>query len=332
MAKMYYGIDVSEHNGVFPFATVKASNTLFDFAIIRASWGHFQLDKHARVNIQNAKHAGVDYGLYHYSYATNDLEAKLEAESFLEFAKTQTGRTYPLVLDMEDADGWKSKQGVTMEQEIRTIRIWKQIIEGAGEYLMLYCNHDWWNRLRAYDAELIDSLDQWHAHWSDGGLDIDCGIWQFTSDGHMDGHNGRLDMNIAYKDYPSIITGKKPNSKPETTYPLDKYTDEQLADMVMRGECGNGEERKNRLGSRYNAVQAIVNKRLGAEQKPTLQERGRCVVKRGACDVTGVAYSSWVYDSSFYVYRIIGDEAQFATDMNVDCVIGRTKLSNLLPV
>ncbi|MDR6939468.1 N-acetylmuramoyl-L-alanine amidase [Arcanobacterium hippocoleae] len=36
-----------------------------------------------------------------------------------------------------------------------------------------------------------------------------------------------------------------------------------LADAVIRGDYGNGEERKRRLGNLYNAVQARVNAKLG---------------------------------------------------------------------
>ncbi|WP_255315693.1 hypothetical protein [Trueperella pecoris] len=36
-----------------------------------------------------------------------------------------------------------------------------------------------------------------------------------------------------------------------------------LADAVIRGEYGNGEERKRRLGANYVAVQARVNAKLG---------------------------------------------------------------------
>ena len=45
----------------------------------------------------------------------------------------------------------------------------------------------------------------------------------------------------------------------------DNYTDEQLADMVWHGYFGNGQERKNKLGDRYESVQKIVN--LQAKQK-----------------------------------------------------------------
>ena len=41
-----------------------------------------------------------------------------------------------------------------------------------------------------------------------------------------------------------------------------------LADAVLRGEYGNGDERKRRLGSNYAAVQAIVNQKLGAGSAP----------------------------------------------------------------
>ena len=37
---------------------------------------------------------------------------------------------------------------------------------------------------------------------------------------------------------------------------------EALADAVIRGEYGNGQERRNRLGHLYDAVQAIVNRKL----------------------------------------------------------------------
>ena len=45
----------------------------------------------------------------------------------------------------------------------------------------------------------------------------------------------------------------------------DNYTDEQLAVMVWHGYFGNGQERKNKLGDRYESVQKIVN--LQAKQK-----------------------------------------------------------------
>lgn len=44
--------------------------------------------------------------------------------------------------------------------------------------------------------------------------------------------------------------------------PINKYSDLELALMVLLGYLGNGEIRKNKLGSRYNTVQGIVNQIL----------------------------------------------------------------------
>ena len=57
-----------------------------------------------------------------------------------------------------------------------------------------------------------------------------------------------------------------------------KKTNEQLADEVIAGQWGNGDDRKNRLtqaGYDYQAVQDIVNSRLGAKPYRTY------VVKKG---------------------------------------------------
>ena len=47
---------------------------------------------------------------------------------------------------------------------------------------------------------------------------------------------------------------------------LDKYSDKELAQMVLKGQFGNGAMRKAKLGNRYNAVQNEVNKLLGASK------------------------------------------------------------------
>lgn len=43
---------------------------------------------------------------------------------------------------------------------------------------------------------------------------------------------------------------------------LNSYSDLELALMVIQGYYGNGADRKNRLGARYNTVQAIVEQIL----------------------------------------------------------------------
>lgn len=60
------------------------------------------------------------------------------------------------------------------------------------------------------------------------------------------------------------MTGGKPAPAPSAPAPAPQATDlNALADAVIRGDYGNGDERKRRLGDKYDAVMAIVNSRYG---------------------------------------------------------------------
>ena len=48
---------------------------------------------------------------------------------------------------------------------------------------------------------------------------------------------------------------------------LNKYSDEELAQMVWHGYFGNGEERKQKLGARYENVQKLVNEQAKQKQQ-----------------------------------------------------------------
>lgn len=54
--------------------------------------------------------------------------------------------------------------------------------------------------------------------------------------------------------------------------PLAKYTNEQLADLVIQGKFGNGEARKKALGSRFDAVQKIVDHKVNSAAYYTVKK------------------------------------------------------------
>ena len=106
----------------------------------------------------------------------------------------------------------------------------------------------------------------------------DYAIWQYSSSGRIDGINGNVDMDICYKDFPSIIKAggyngytKSGSTKPVTptapTAPAKK-TVAELVEEVLAGKWGNGDDRKKRLteaGYNYDEVQEAVNKKLEAQ-------------------------------------------------------------------
>jgi len=94
-------------------------------------------------------------------------------------------------------------------------------------------------------------------------------IWQYTSSA------GTLDRDIANMDATAwrkyaAVNGKvdsTPQPTPTPTPQPAKKSNEQIADEVIAGKWGNGSEREQRLkaaGYDYNAIQAIVNQKLGA--------------------------------------------------------------------
>lgn len=237
-----------------------------DFFIFRSHAGISEDSKAAR-NVDLAIDSGKPYGLYIYSYALNTARAAQEAANVVAFANSRRVRPKFLVIDMEDADGYKARNGMPSNKTLREIcRVECEAFEAAGYYAMVYASSSW------FKGKLVgieQRFDKWEAHWPTSGgrqrgMDTDpsgesaanCGIWQFTSEGHLPGYNGNLDMNYLYKDV--ILGGDTPAPQPAPTPSVEGSTLD-LAIRVMRGEFGNGDDRKNNLGNRYDEVQDFIN-------------------------------------------------------------------------
>lgn len=209
------GIDISSWNKGLDYNKIK--NNGISFVMIRSSFGWFNEDNEFRNHVKGCEAVGLPYGLYHYSYALNLDQAKIEADGLINLAKS-CNPTYPIVLDMEDADGYKTKHGFPSNETL--VQICEYILdrlEKAGFYAMLYASKSW------FDTKLNDSrlnrFDKWLAHWGINQPSMSCGIWQYTSTGKVNGINGNVDMNIAYKDYPSIIKGLSSNTPSQPSTP-----------------------------------------------------------------------------------------------------------------
>ena len=268
----YKGIDVSKHQGTIDWAKVKAAGV--QFAMLRAGYGRYdnQKDERFEANYKGATAAGIPVGAYHYSYATTAEQAEQEAEVFLGWIKGKT-LTYPVAFDIEDKK--QANLGVSVISDI--IRAFCETVEAAGYYVVVYANKDWLtNRI---DADCKSRYDIWLAQWtSEPTYTGSFGLWQYSSKGSVDGVSGNVDMNIAYKDYPSIIAGMG-SSDTTASAPTDtaKKTNSELANEVIAGKWGNGEERKQRLtaaGYDYDAVQEIVNERVKPKETVYTVKKG----------------------------------------------------------
>lgn len=230
------GIDISAWNGNVDMKKIKEAG--IKFVMIRASYGNGHEDSRFRNNVRKCNEIGMPWGAYHYSYALNETEAKKEAKAFLKIVKSVKGRSYPLVVDIEDADRYKSKRGMKVKDEIPVIKAFKKVI---GDDLMLYCNLSYYNTLKKASPSLIESLDLWLAQWEVKEPSVKCDIWQYTSDGKVNGSSERTDMNECYTDY---IGSSKP-AAPSTGFQKGQ-TVTLSANMKVRTGAGKSYRWKKR--------------------------------------------------------------------------------------
>ena len=224
------GIDISSHQGIIDFSKVKSQ---VDFVMIRSGYGFYHEDLMFKNNADACQKYGIPYGFYHYSYATNVEDAKKEVEGMLQSIKNYQP-SYPIVIDMEDSDGYKKEHGnPSNEMYVEICSLFCKELEKAGYYAMIYANLDWLqNRIH---STKLDGFDKWLAQWSSAPTyQQPFGIWQYSSSGKIDGITGNVDMDIAYKDYPIIIRKKglnhlekkdsieKPNVDSYITYTIEK--------------------------------------------------------------------------------------------------------------
>ena len=195
------GIDVSHHNGIIDWDKVKADG--IEFAILRCGYGRKsirQIDRQFERNYRECKRVGIPVGVYHYSYAKNAEDARLEADFMLELVAGKQFE-YPVIFDIED----KGQEAFGKDVLTDITVTFCEKIEAAGWYVSIYSNPDWFtNKL---NLERLKPYDKWLAHWISvpkWGNEFG-GLWQYTDSGRVDGIETAVDMNISYRDYPSVI-------------------------------------------------------------------------------------------------------------------------------
>lgn len=154
-----YGVDISEHNGE-NFDVSK-----YDFVIIRACYGE-NTDKLFETYVKKCENANIPYGVYCYDYALNDDEAKAEANYILELIKDKNVQL-GVWFDMEDADGYKKKNGVlTKERCTSSCRAFCDVLKAHGYYTGVYTSSSWLN------TYVETTYPLWVANWGSNNGEI----------------------------------------------------------------------------------------------------------------------------------------------------------------
>lgn len=198
------GIDVSSHQGEIDWQKVKKAG--IEFAIIRTGYGDTltnrnQIDNRFHANMRGAIAAGLRVGAYHFSYAGTESAARQEARGALELVRGYS-LIYPIFFDYEyDSDRLAGK--LSREQLTSVALAFLNEIKAGGYQAGVYANLDFLRN--RYDREKIADYDLWLADYN-STPHYPCAIQQTSSDGSVNGINGAVDTDVAYKEYREDFT------------------------------------------------------------------------------------------------------------------------------
>lgn len=203
------GIDVSKWQGKIDWQKVKSSG--IEFAFIRIGYrgenGIIYKDDNADYNIQQAQKVGVLVGVYFFSTAVNEIEAKEEAH-WTTRAIEGYSISYPVVYDCEGYKKASSRMNsLSADERTANALAFLETIESEGYEPMFYAARNdvlantYWNI-----TDISDKYKVWIAQYPsetypdrekpdyNGRADA----WQYTDKGTVNGIEGNVDMVVCY--------------------------------------------------------------------------------------------------------------------------------------
>ena len=278
---------------------VDVYNMQADFIVVGTTWGTGQVNNNCLVSgvntdanrmIAQAQASGKKFGLYHYAMGGNP-----EAEAQFFYRNTSNYWRHGIVAldwEMDDNPAWGNWNWV------RRFMAECERLSG-GVRPLLYTGpvagtipQDIRNRYGLWIAQYANMSPTGYqaSPWMLGAYGE--AMRQYTSNGWVSGYNGPLDLNYFRGDASQWQAYANPAGKAQTTTPPQVETPptqtvdlQALATATIRGDYGNGQQRRDALGANYDKVMAIVNQRLNAgattQTQQTTSNATRVTVRAG---------------------------------------------------
>lgn len=188
---MYYnGTDISSWDGTVKWQNVDKAG-YGDFAILRVTVG-LRPDTKFMTNYNNYVRADRPIAYYAAVHATKMSTIRKEANYFLAQLKNLK-RPFCVFVDME----CKEQKALSKQEVTGLLNEWLDIVSKAGYRVGIYTNPDWYKH-QMYPEKIHTDI-WWIACYAkscslfkEKGL-----IWQYTSEGQIDGCSHRFDLNKA---------------------------------------------------------------------------------------------------------------------------------------
>lgn len=245
-----------------------------DFVITKATQGISYVNPDCDRTYQQAKNAGKCLGVYHYAGGNDPVS---EADFFLKNITGYIGEAI-LVLDFEKYQNKAYSQGATWckkfldrvydQTKVRALVYisksvcrefdWGEVAPNHGLWVAQYANN---KTVYGYNSNPWTD-NKGYGAWSGPA------IFQYTSHGRLSGWDADLDLDIAYMDregwnkYAGGGNATAPSTTENSSNQSTSAPSGSTMDLVyntMSNKYGDGEARKNALGSRYQEVQDVIN-------------------------------------------------------------------------
>lgn len=207
---MYDGIDVSKFQGTIDWNAVALDG--IDFSIIRLGYrgygtGKIVTDPMYITNIEGAKAAGLDVGVYFFTQAIT-VEEAIEEANFVIENLGEYSLDLPVYIDIEEITydvGRMDSAGLNNEQRTAICDAFCDTIKAAGYDAGIYANKYWLTT--RLDAPALEAEHQiWLANYTnETDYAGQYGMWQYSSTGTVAGISGNVDRDVLYSsavDYP----------------------------------------------------------------------------------------------------------------------------------
>ena len=208
----YRFVDVSRYQGLIDWAQVAAAG--YKGAMLKTVSTNYKLSKRSdglyidptfETNYRNARAAGLDVGVYYYTYATSEAMANAEL-ALLRQALRGKELTLPVAVDVEDnrLDNL-DKQSLT---DLTAYALHE--VEQMGFYAQLYTYTSFAKAHLYVGGAALRPYDVWLADYTGKAPKVDFAYnaHQHTSKGSVPGISGNVDLNVTTVNYPKIIRKK----------------------------------------------------------------------------------------------------------------------------
>lgn len=217
------GIDISSWQADINWNKVK--NDGIEFAFIRVAYrgygtGALMPDETAIKNLEAARKAGIDVGVYVYSQAITTAEAVEEANYAVKFIQKYS-LELPVVMDYEYAPGGRlEKAKLTDTQRTAICNTFCSTVESHNYTGMVYANKSMLQD-ELHASDIANHYPIWLAHYTDEtNYTGTYTFWQYSASGHVDGIDGQVDMDFWYLKNPDTTVGLKKSDATANTITL----------------------------------------------------------------------------------------------------------------